>query len=84
MKLTKEKQKRRGEGKKAVTMTTTTTKKKDKKTVKKLYIKICLATDHLGVFVNSLKRVRAFHMELGFGSVGFFTGERTIQILDRV
>ena len=72
MKLTKEKQKRRGEGKKAVTMTTTTTKKKDKKTVlKKLYIKICLATDYLGVLVNSLKRVRAFQMELEFGSVGF-------------
>ena len=32
---------------------------------------MCLATDYLGVLVNSLKRVRAFQMELEFGSVGF-------------
>ena len=39
--------------------------------VKKLYIKICLATDYLGVLVNSLKRVRVFQIEYEFGSVGF-------------
>ena len=72
MKLTKEKQKRRGEGKKAVTMTYNHNKKEGQEdSVKKLYIKICLATDYLGVLVNSLKRVRAFQIELEFGSVGF-------------
>ena len=34
---------------------------------------ICLhvPTQHLGVFKNSLKRVRVFQIELEFGSVGF-------------
>ena len=34
-------------------------------------IAICLPTEHLGVLKNSLKRVRAFQIELEFGSVGF-------------
>lgn len=32
---------------------------------------ICLPTEHLGVRVNSLKRVRKFQIELEFKSVGF-------------
>jgi len=36
-----------------------------------LEIVICLPTDHLGVHENSLKRVRAFQIELELGSVGF-------------
>ena len=36
-----------------------------------MFIRICLATDYLGVLVNSLKRVRAFQIELEFESVGF-------------
>ena len=32
---------------------------------------ICLPTEHLGVLKNLLKRVRAFQIELEFGSVGF-------------
>ena len=36
---------------------------------------ICLVpTEHLGVPKNSFKRVRAFQIELEFGSVGFFLG----------
>ena len=34
-------------------------------------IVICLPTEHLGVQENSWKRVRAFQVELEFGSVGF-------------
>ena len=37
----------------------------------KLYIVICFPTEHLGVHKNSLKCVRAFQIELEFGSVGF-------------
>ena len=32
---------------------------------------ICLPKEHLGVLKNSLKRVRAFQIELEFGSIGF-------------
>ena len=32
---------------------------------------VCLPTTHLGVLENSLKRVRAFQIELEFRSVGF-------------
>ena len=31
---------------------------------------VCLPTKHLGVNMNSFKRVRAFQIELEFGSVG--------------
>ena len=34
-------------------------------------IVICLPMEHLGVLINSLKRVRAFQIELEFESVGF-------------
>ena len=34
-------------------------------------IVICLPTKHLGVLMNSFKRVRAFQIELEFGSVDF-------------
>lgn len=34
-------------------------------------IVFCSSTKHLGVPMNSLKRVRAFRIELEFGSVGF-------------
>ena len=37
---------------------------------KKLLI-ACLPTKHLGVHMNSFKRVRAFQIELEFESVGF-------------
>ena len=37
---------------------------------KKMYI-VCLPTRHEGVHMNSFKRVRAFRIELEFGSVGF-------------
>ena len=33
---------------------------------------ICLPTKYLEILKNSLKRVRAFQIELGFGSVGFW------------
>ena len=33
-------------------------------------IVICLPTEHLGVHENSMKRFRAFQIELEFGSVG--------------
>ena len=36
-----------------------------------IVIVICLPTEHLGVHKNSLIRVRAFQIELEFGSVGF-------------
>ena len=40
-----------------------------------LKIVICLVpTEHLEVPENSFKRVRAFQIELEFGSVGFFLG----------
>ena len=32
----------------------------------------CLPTKHIGVHMNSFKRVRAFQIELEFGSVGFW------------
>ena len=38
-------------------------------------IVICIPTEHLGVHNNSLKRVRAFKIELEFGNI-FFLGER--------
>ena len=38
---------------------------------------ICLPTEHLGVVKNSLKRVRAFQIELEFESVGFKGEGRT-------
>ena len=41
------------------------------KHLKKMVIVICSATRQLGVLKNSLKRVRAFQIELEFGSVGF-------------
>ena len=31
--------------------------------------------EHLGVLKNSLKRVRAFQIELEFGRVGFYKGK---------
>ena len=31
--------------------------------------------EHLGVLKNSLKRVRAFQIELEFGRVGFYRGK---------
>ena len=34
-------------------------------------IAFCSPTKHLGVPMNSLKRVRAFQIELEFGNVGF-------------
>ena len=34
-------------------------------------IVFCLPTKQLGILMNSLKRVRAFQIELEFGSVGF-------------
>ena len=34
-------------------------------------IVICLLPKHLGVLMNSFKRVHAFQIELEFGSVGF-------------
>ena len=34
-------------------------------------IVICVPTKHLGVLLNSFKHVRAFQIELEFGSVGF-------------
>ena len=34
-------------------------------------VNICLPTKQLGVRMNSFKRVRAFQIELEFGSVGF-------------
>ena len=34
-------------------------------------ILICLPTKHLGVLMNSFKRVRALQIELEFGSVDF-------------
>ena len=37
---------------------------------KKLLI-ACLPTKHIGVYMNSFKRVRAFQIELEFESVGF-------------
>ena len=41
-------------------------------------IVICLPTEHLGVFKNSLKRVHAFHIELEFGSAGFQGKGKTV------
>ena len=38
---------------------------------KKMQIVICLRTKHLGFLKNSLKSVRAFHIELEFGSAVF-------------
>ena len=35
-----------------------------------LKLVICLPTKHLGVFINSFKRVCAFQVELEVGSVG--------------
>ena len=32
---------------------------------------VSLPTKHIGVYMNSFKRVRAFQIELEFGSVGF-------------
>ena len=37
---------------------------------KKMYI-ACLPKKHIGVHMNSFKRVRAFQIELEFESVGF-------------
>ena len=42
------------------------------KRFKKMVIVICSATKQLGVLENSLNRVRAFQIELEFGSVGFW------------
>ena len=36
-----------------------------------IVIAICLPTKHLGVLMDSFKRVRAFQIELEFESVGF-------------
>ena len=44
---------------------------RDHRVETKLKIVICLPTEHLKVHKNSLKRVRAFQIELEFGSVGF-------------
>ena len=37
----------------------------------------CLPTKHIGVHMNSFKRVRAFQIELEFGSVGFWGEGKT-------
>ena len=37
----------------------------------------CLPTKHLGVYMKSFKRVRAFQIELEFGSVGFWGEGKT-------
>ena len=42
-----------------------------------LFVVICLPTEHLVVFKNSLKRVRAFQIELEFENVGFYGEEKT-------
>ena len=39
--------------------------------IKKKLLIACVPTKHLGVHMNSFKCVRAFHIELEFGSVGF-------------
>ena len=43
-----------------------------------MFVCFCLPTKHLGVVMNSLKRVRAFQIELAFESAGadpgFFLG----------
>ena len=44
---------------------------RDHRVETKLKIVICLPTEHLKVHKNSLKHVRAFQIELEFGSVGF-------------
>ena len=41
-----------------------------RRTKKKMYI-ACLPKKHIGVHMNSFKRVRAFQIELEFESVGF-------------
>ena len=38
---------------------------------------ICLPTKHLGVHMNSFKRVRTFQIELEFGNVGFWREGKT-------
>ena len=40
-----------------------------------IVIVICIPREHLRVHNNSLKRVRAFKIELEFGNVVFFRGE---------
>ena len=40
-------------------------------------IVICLHTEHRGVLKSSFKRVRAFQIELEFGSVGFWREVKT-------
>ena len=50
-------------------------------------IAFCSPTKHLGVPMNSLKRVRAFQIELEFGNVGFWeegkTGEKPLGVKER-
>ena len=50
-------------------------------------IAFCSPTKHLGVPMNSLKRVRAFQIELEFGNVGFWeegkTGEKPLGAKER-
>ena len=41
---------------------------------------VCLPRKHLRVLMNSLKRVRAFQIELEFGSVGFFKERGSIGV----
>ena len=43
----------------------------------RIVIVICLPTRHQGVLTNSLKNVRAFQIELEFGSVGVWGEEKT-------
>ena len=38
----------------------------------------CLPTKHVGVHMNSFKRVRAFQIELEFGNVGFWGEGKTV------
>ena len=50
--------------------TTYSQKRKNKKIYIYIY-KVCLPKKHIQGHMNSFKRVRAFQIELEFGSVGF-------------
>ena len=41
-------------------------------------MQICLPTEHQGVHKNSFRNVRAFHIELEFGNVGFWGEGKTV------
>ena len=54
-----------------LTLKNYTTYSQKRKNKKKIKIKACLPTKHVEGHMNSFKRVRAFQIELEFGSVGF-------------